>query len=88
LWRILGYETLLTDAPWPEFDGRLLEDTTVTVAVQVNGKLRATLNIAADSDAGEVERSALALPNVTKAVGDKIVRKVIVVPNRIVNVVL
>ena len=88
LWRELGYETLLCDASWPEFDDRLLEDTTVTLAVQVNGKLRGTLDIAADSDAADVERSALALPNVTRVVGDKAVRKVIVVPNRIVNVVL
>ena len=88
MWRELGYETLLTDAPWPMFDATLLEDATVTVAVQVNGKLRGTLDIAADSDAGDVERSALALPAVTKAVGDKPIRKVVVVPNRIVNVVL
>ena len=88
LWRELGHETLLTDTPWPEFDASQLEDATVTVAVQVNGKLRGTLDIAADSDAGMVERSALALPNVTKAVGDKPIRKVVVVPNRIVNVVL
>ena len=79
---------MLCDASWPEFDDRLLEDTTVTLAVQVNGKLRGTLDIAADSDAADVERSALALPNVTRVVGDKAVRKVIVVPNRIVNVVL
>ncbi len=88
LWRELGHETLLTDAPWPVFDPLLLADATVTVAVQVNGKLRGTLDIAADSDAGDVERCALALPNVTKAVGDKAIRKVVVVPNRIVNVVL
>ena len=87
LWRELGHETLLTDVPWPVFDPRFLEDATVTVAVQVNGKLRGTLDIAADSDAGDVERCALALPNVTKAVGDKPIRKVVVVPNRIVNVV-
>jgi leucyl-tRNA synthetase len=88
LWRELGHETLLTDTPWPDFDAEWLEDATVTLAVQVNGKLRGTMDIAADSDADLVERSALALPNVTKAVGGKPIRKVIVVPNRIVNVVL
>ncbi|MDP6786631.1 MAG: leucine--tRNA ligase [Rhodospirillales bacterium] len=88
LWRRLGYDTLLSDASWPEFDVRFLEDATVTVAVQVNGKLRGTLDIAADSDAADVERLALALPNVAKVVGGKSARKVIVVPNRIVNVVL
>ena len=88
MWRELGYETLLTDTPWPGFDATLLKDATVTVAVQVNGKLRGTLDIAADSAAGDVERSALALPTVAKAVGDKPIRKVVVVPNRIVNVVL
>jgi leucyl-tRNA synthetase len=88
LWLELGHETLLTDESWPEFDARLLEDATVTVAVQVNGKLRGTLDVAADSDAGMVERSALALPGVARAVGDRPIRKVIVVQNRVVNVVL
>jgi leucyl-tRNA synthetase len=88
MWRELGYETLLADAPWPAFDATLLEDATVTVAVQVNGKLRGTLDIAVDSDAGDVERSALALAAVNKAVGGKSIRKVVVIPNRIVNVVL
>jgi leucyl-tRNA synthetase len=88
MWQELGYETLLADAPWPAFDVTLLEDATVTVAVQVNGKLRGTLDIAVDSDAGDVERSALALAAVNKAVGGKPIRKVVVIPNRIVNVVL
>ena len=88
LWWELGHETLLTDTPWPGFDAALLEDASVTVAVQVNGKLRGTLDIAADSDASVVERSALALPGVAKAVGGKPIRKVIVVANRVVNVVL
>ena len=88
LWRRLGNRTLVVDSPWPEFDPTLLDEARVTMAVQVNGKLRGTLDVAADSDRGTVEASALDLPNVGKAVGDRPIRKVVVVPNRIVNVVV
>ena len=88
LWRQLGNQTLLVDSPWPEFDPALLDEARVTISVQVNGKLRGTLDVPAGSDRGLVEASALDLPNVSKAVGDRPIRKVIVVPNRIVNVVV
>ncbi len=88
LWEKLGHKELLIDTPWPEFDPALLEESTVTLAVQVNGKLRGTLDIAKDAPKDEVEEAALALPNVLKAVDGKPPRKVIVVPNRIVNVVV
>ena len=60
----------------------------VTVAVQVNGKLRGTLDLPKDSDNEAAQAAALVLDNVTKAVAGKPVRKVIVVPNRIINVVV
>ncbi len=88
LWQRLGHETLLADTPWPEADPSMLVDDTVTVGVQVNGKLRGTIELGKDCDAGEARTLALALPNVAKAMGDKPPRKVIVVPNRIVNVVV
>ena len=87
LWQGLGYDELLIDAPWPKADPALLVDETVTVAVQVNGKLRATISIPRDLDRGDAEKAALAEDGVQRALDGKTVRKVIVVPNRIVNVV-
>ena len=87
LWRQLGHAEPLTDRPWPTFDPALAADDVVTVAVQVNGKLRATLSLAKDLPAPEAEKVALADPGVVRALDGKPVRKVIVVPNRIVNIV-
>jgi len=78
---------LLVDQPWPEIDQNLMHDDTVTIAVQVNGKRRDELTIARDMAKEDIEKAALALGNVVRDIGDRPVRKVIIVPNRIVNVV-
>jgi leucyl-tRNA synthetase len=88
MWLRLGGDGLLCDQPWPGFDAALVRDDQVTVAVQVNGKLRATLETARDAAGAEVEAAALALPAIAKLLDGKAPRKVIVVPNRIVNVVV
>ena len=88
LWQALGHTVLLVDTPWPEARADLLSDDTVTVAVQVNGKLRGTLELARDAGAAAAEAAALADPNVQRAMAGKPARRVIVVPNRIVNVVV
>ena len=87
LWQRLGHGTLLAETAWPVADPQLVIDDTVTVAVQVNGKLRATITLPRDVDKAEAERVALAEPAVVKALEGKPAKKVIVVPNRIVNVV-
>jgi len=88
LWSMLGHETLLADTPWPEYDESLLAEESVTIGVQVNGKVRATITLPVDADVKTFETEALAQDNVKKAIGDKQVRKVIVVPGKIVNVVV
>jgi leucyl-tRNA synthetase len=88
LWQRLGHQSLLAEALWPEADPALIVDDTVTVAVQVNGKLRATLTLARDMAKDEAERVALADENVQRAIAGKPVRKIILVPNRIINVVV
>ncbi len=88
LWSRLGHETLLADTPWPEADPALVADDTVTIAVQVNGKLRHRLELPRDADKETVERAALDCEAVQRAIGGKPVRRVIVVPNRIVNLVV
>ena len=88
LWHILGHQTLLADTPWPEAEADQLVEKNVTVAVQVNGKLRGTLDLPKDSDDQTAETAALALENVSAAIAGKPIRKVIIVPNRIINVVV
>ena len=87
LWTFLGHTEMLTAGPWPEADSGLIVDEEVTVAVQVNGKLRATIQLPRDTDQETAESVALELPEVSRVLGDKPVRRVIVVANRIINVV-
>ena len=87
LWEMLGNTDLLCGRPWPVADAAYLVDDTVTMGVQVNGKLRATLELARDLDAKDAEAAALADAHVQKAVEGKTVKKIIVVPNRIINIV-
>ncbi len=88
LWEKLGHKTLLAQEPWPVADPALLVADTVTIGVQVNGKLRASITLPANADQKTAEDIALAEENVKRAIGEKQVRKVIVVPGRIVNVVI
>ena len=88
LWSLLGREGLIAETAWPEAESALLVEDSVTVAVQVNGKLRATITLPKDADAALAERTALEQPQVVTALAGKPPRKVVVVPNRIVNVVV
>jgi leucyl-tRNA synthetase len=87
MWQTLGGKGLLADQPWPVADPQLTRDEHVTIAIQVNGKLRGTLEIPRDLDKAAVENAALELPQVTRWLEGRPPRKVIVVPNRIVNIV-
>ncbi|MDR3498372.1 MAG: leucine--tRNA ligase [Parvibaculum sp.] len=87
-WQALGHTSLVAEASWPVADPALLVEDSITIAVQVNGKRRDELTIARDADNATVERAALALKNVEKAIDGKPVRKVIVVPGKIVNIVV
>ncbi|MDE1151502.1 MAG: leucine--tRNA ligase [Micavibrio sp.] len=88
LWLQLGHKTMLVDTPWPKADPALLANDTVTVGVQVNGKMRAQLQLPKDLDQKAAEKAALEDPAVQKAMEGKPAKKIIVVPNRIVNVVV
>jgi leucyl-tRNA synthetase len=87
-WEKLGHTTLLIDSPWPEADLALIVDDEVTMAIQVNGKRRGEITCPAGSDPKEVEALALGVDTVIKAMDGKPARKVIVVPDRIINVVI
>ena len=86
-WARLGYNTLLADQPWPQSEPALLVDDRVTIAVQVNGKRRDELTVARSASKEEIETAALKLEGVVRAIEGRPVKKVIVVPQRIVNVV-
>ncbi|MDB5477506.1 MAG: leucyl-tRNA synthetase, partial [Alphaproteobacteria bacterium] len=87
LWRILGNDTLLADTPWPQFDPELAKKDSVTIGVQVNGKVRGTITLPAGSEAKTAEEMALANGDVRPWLEGKEIKKIVVVPDRIVNVV-
>jgi leucyl-tRNA synthetase len=86
-WARLGYNSLVVKQTWPEADKPLLVDDQITIAVQVNGKRRDELLISREASAADVEAAALSLDGVKRAIEGRAVKKVIVVPQRIVNVV-
>jgi leucyl-tRNA synthetase len=86
-WAALGGKGFVADQAWPQFDAALIVDSEITYPVQVNGKKRGELTIARDADEAAVVKAALALEIVQKSLEGKPSRKVIVVPQRIVNVV-
>ena len=78
----------LLDACWPEVDHSALDTDQVRMVVQVNGKLRGEITIATNAAETEIHASALANPGVARHVGDAVVRKFIIVPGRLVNIVV
>ena len=90
-WTRLGAdsgENLIADAPWPEVDPALLEEDEVTIAIQVRGKLRDTLTVPKGLPQAEMEALALASQKVQHAMEGADIKKIIVVPDRLVNIVL
>jgi len=88
LWQELGHGTPLIDQAWPEIDQSALELDLVEMVVQVNGKLRARVSVPADADKDAIEQLAIADANVRRFIDGKDIRKVIVVPGRLVNIVV
>jgi leucyl-tRNA synthetase len=87
-WQALGGSGLVAHAPWPKLERELLTEATITLPVQVNGKRRADITIARDADAAAIEAAVLALEPVQRAMEGRPLRKFILVPGRIVNVVV
>jgi leucyl-tRNA synthetase len=86
-WQVLGQSGLVSEADWPQIERDLLVEDSVTLVVQVNGKKRGEVTVATTAQNPEIEAAALALDAVKLALDGKPVRKVIIVPKRIVNVV-
>jgi leucyl-tRNA synthetase len=88
MWQALGHDRLLAEVTWPVADPAPLVSNSVTMAVQVNGKLKTTIELPRDADQAMAEAAALSDARIVAAMAGKPARKVIVVPNRIVNVVV
>jgi leucyl-tRNA synthetase len=86
-WAALGHRDLAAEQPWPQVQQSLLIESTITLPVQVNGKKRADVTVARDATESEIKTAVLALDAVQRALNGKAPKKVIVVPQRIVNVV-
>ena len=88
LWHTLGHTTTICDAAWPDYNEQYLIETTVRYAVSFNGKTRFNLELPADLDRASIERAALGHDAAAKWIGDKTPKKIIIVPNKIINIVL
>ena len=88
LWKELGHEDIILDAVWPQLDETALVQDSIEMVIQVNGKLRAKIQISADADKASCESMAVGNEQVKKFIGDQPIRKVIVVPKKLVNIVI
>jgi leucyl-tRNA synthetase len=88
LWEKLGHTDTLAYEPWPEYDKELIKEKEIELAIQVNGKIRDRIIIAADADEGQIKQKALACEKVKKALDGKEPQKIIVIKSRLVNVVV
>ena len=88
LWAALGGEGRLYKAPWPEVDEAAREKTRVTLVVQINGKLRARIDLEPGASKEQAQEQALAIDNVQRHMEGKQIRKVIHVPDRLLNIVV
>jgi leucyl-tRNA synthetase len=88
LWLLAGHKTSVVDAPWPKAEEKYLKDDNILYPVSFNGKMRFKLEMPADVSKEEIEKAALAHESAKKWIEGKTVRKVIVVPGKIVNIVV
>jgi leucyl-tRNA synthetase len=87
-WEALGKSGLVTDAPWPSVDAALLVDNTVTMPIQINGKRRGEITVAKGLSAAEVEQRVLSMDEIVRILAGQTPKKIVIVPDRIVNVVV
>jgi leucyl-tRNA synthetase len=88
LWRLLGHKDTLACEPWPKFDPQLTKESEIEIPVQINGKLRSKLLVPAETDGDQLRELALADGRIKELIGGKQVKKVIVVPKKLVNIVV
>jgi len=87
LWQVLGHSESLAYVSWPVFDPKYVQDSTLEIPVQINGKVRGRVTAAADASKEELEKASLADPNVRKHLEGRPVQKIIVIPGKMINIV-
>jgi leucyl-tRNA synthetase len=88
LWEALGHVELIVNARWPQVDESALQSDRLTYVVQVNGKVRARIEVAADASKAQVEQAAMTAENVQRFIAEQTLQRVIVVPGKLVNIVV
>lgn len=88
LWANLGHKTLIVESTWPKHEERHLVEDTIEIVVNVNGKVRDRFSASSDADVKQLEETALTLPKIRELIGDQPIKKVIVVPKKLVNIVI
>ena len=88
LWHLIGYESFILNEPWPEYNLAFTKSDQITLVVQINGKVRARVEVDRDTDKQELESIALSNDRIRQLIEGKTVKKVIVVPNKLVNIVV
>jgi leucyl-tRNA synthetase len=87
LWMKLGEQPSITQQPWPEYDGAQLVDESIEMPIAIKGKVRTHIAVPTDASSAALEKLALSDPKVAELISGKTVRKVIVVPGRMINIV-
>jgi len=88
LWEQMGYQTLLVQTPWPSYEPELAKEERVTIVVQINGKLRDRFEVERDTKEEELKEKALGLDKISNLIGDKEVKKMIHIKNKLINIVI
>jgi leucyl-tRNA synthetase len=88
LWEVLGNSGSVSQAPWPAYDPRALQDAEVLIVVQINGKLRGRVNVNSGATEEEIRQSVLQNPRIQEALKGQAVRKFILIPQKLVNLVV
>ena len=88
MWNLLGNKNLLIESGWPVVDKQFLKIKNITLAVQINGKLKGTIDLPFDTNSSEIEKEALSLPKVIEIIGNNKPKKIIVVKNKVANIVI
>jgi leucyl-tRNA synthetase len=78
----------LIDVPWPKWDEEAIKEERITIVIQINGKVRARMEVAVGLSQEEVEKMALEQPRIKELIADKEIKKIIWVPNKLVNIVV
>ena len=87
LWQVLGHSESIAYAPWPVLDSRYIQESSIQMPVQINGRVRGRITISADADKKEMEQAALSDPKVKKYLEGHSIRKTIVIPKKMINIV-